>query len=304
MSLRALVTGGTGFLGGTLVRRLATEGWEVHAIVRPHSDPEAVAGLGHTCTVHVHDGSTGQLVQIVGETRPDVVFHLAAFFLTDHGVDDVEPLVCSNLLFAAQLVEAMLEGGSTRLVNAGTSWQHYQTARYRPVNLYAALKQAFEDVLAFYHDACGLSVITLKLFDTYGPGDTRPKVLNALIEAASSGQPVALTEGRELLDLTHAEDVALAFVRAAEIVSSAEAPVSHWYFVSGERYTIRELIGLVEKASGAAVDARMGERPYGPRSVMVPVEAGRRLLPGWQRRFSLADHLAGLARPLGEQQAR
>lgn len=302
MSRRALVTGSTGFIGGALTRRLVQDGWEVHCLVRPRSDPEAIADLHSICRLHTHDGSTGQLISIMREANPDIVFHLASLFVAEHQPENVEELVHSNVLFSTQVVEAMISSGCKRLVNTGTSWQHYHTTDYRPVNLYAATKQAFEDILVYYHDAQDLSVITLKLFDTYGPGDPRRKLLSILVDAAASGERLDISPGDQTIDLTHVDDVARAFLTAAQILGKSSEQLHEHRFVSGERYTVRELVRLVEHASGRTIDSHFGGRTYRSREVMIPVVASEPL-PGWRPAITLMTFLERLS-PAGDLRAR
>ena len=117
MSARALVTGSTGFIGGALTRRLADDGWQVHCVVRPSSNPEVTAELGNSCQVHTHDGTTGQLLSILREANPDIVFHLASLFIAEHTPESVEDLIHSNVLFSTQLVEALAHSACRRFVN-------------------------------------------------------------------------------------------------------------------------------------------------------------------------------------------
>lgn len=301
MSARALVTGSTGFIGQTLTRRLVEGGWQVHSIVRPNSDQEVIANLGSICQLHAHDGSIGQLMSIVREANPDIAFHLASLFLPEHQADDVEDLIHANVLFSTQLVEALVRCGCKRLVNTGTSWQHFESADYRPVNLYAATKQAFEDILVYYHDAHDLSVVTLKLFDTYGPGDRRRKLIDILVEAAMSGEPLDMSPGEQIVDLTHVQDVAMAFLTAAGLLGESSEPLYESFFVCGERYSIRELVKVIERATGRVVDVSFGGRVYRSREVMVPA-SGRSELPGWHRAESIDGYLAG-AQARWERQA-
>ena len=74
----------------------------------------------------------------------------------------------------------MINAGCYRMVNTGTSWQHYENSDHRPSNLYAATKQAFEEILNFYATAYPLRVCSLHLSDTYGPNDIRPKLFGFL----------------------------------------------------------------------------------------------------------------------------
>jgi nucleoside-diphosphate-sugar epimerase len=282
MSRSALLTGVTGFIGGKLARRLADDGWDVHVITRPSSEGTA------DYPRHLYDGSLSSLVDAVQASRPDVVFHLASLYLAGHKPDQVEDLVASNILLPVQLAEAMVGAGVTRLVNTGTAWQQHEGAAYNPVNLYAATKQACTDLLRFYHEALGLSVITLKLFDTYGAGDKRRKLVQLLVEAAASGQPLGMSPGEQILDLTHVDDVVDAFRRAAELILEADRPRWDDYLVSGERFSVRALADEVGHIFGSPVRAEFGARPYRAREVMVPIEPGPdQMLPGWAPRRRL-----------------
>jgi nucleoside-diphosphate-sugar epimerase len=292
MSRSALVTGVTGFVGGKLAERLLGERWAVHALLRETSSEE---GVPSGVSLHRHDGSVEGLTGIVAATKPDVVFHLASLYLADHRADQVDALIASNIGFPAQLAEAMTAAGATRLINTGTAWQHFEGQEYNPVNLYAATKQAALDLLRYYHEARGLSVLTLKLFDTYGAGDKRRKLVQLLVDAASSGERLGMSAGEQVIDLTHVDDVVAAFAVAAERLMEAGAPLREEFFVSGERMSVVELVGLVGDVLEAPIDARLGERPYRPREVMQPVRVSARdVLPGWARKTSLRERLATL----------
>lgn len=291
---RALITGAAGFIGGGLARRLLAEGWEVHALLGRTCRREALADVEGQVAIHEHDGSMESMLALMGKASPEVVFHLAALFISDHQPKDVQDLVHSNLLFSTQLAEAMAAHGVTRLVNTGTSWQHFGRPGYRPVNLYAATKQAFEDILAYYHDAHGLSCITLKLYDTYGPGDRRRKLIHILLEAARSGEPLAMSPGEQEVELTHLDDVTAAFERASNLLLSSTIPMLGAFLVSGTRLTVRNLVAQVSRAAGRPIQVQWGGRPYRPREVMTPVLSEGMTLPGWAPSVSLEVGLAQL----------
>jgi nucleoside-diphosphate-sugar epimerase len=286
----ALVTGVTGFIGGKLAERLHQNGWTVHALVRC-AQAEANEGV----RFHHYDGSLASLSAILGETRPDVVFHLASLYLADHRPDQIEDLVASNILMPVQLAEAMTAAGCLRLINAGTAWQHFESASYRPVNLYAATKQACMDLLHYYHDARNLSVITLKLFDTFGAGDKRRKLVQLLVDAALSGERLEMSPGEQVIDLTHVDDVVSAFVVASDRLLAAGEPLKEDFLISGERLRVRELVTAVEAALGASLDVRFAGRPYRPREVMLPIAARDcDVLPDWRRNRSVMGSLKEL----------
>jgi nucleoside-diphosphate-sugar epimerase len=290
---RALVTGATGFIGSALSARLIADGWTVHAIVRATSDrsrlsPEVIA--------HEHDGDEGALHRIVGSAEPSVVFHLASNFIAEHRTGDVKGLVQSNLTFPTMLADAMAGAGVRALVNTGTAWQHFGGAGYDPVSLYAATKEAFEDVLAYYVSARALRVVTLKLFDTYGPNDMRRKLLRVVREAAVEGRTLEMSEARQAIDLVHVHDVVEAYLAAARRLLGGEVAGHERYGVSsGDPRPLRSVVELYASLLPGPLTVQWGVRPYREREVMTPWRASTPI-PGWRPTIALEQGLAAMER--------
>jgi nucleoside-diphosphate-sugar epimerase len=295
----ALVTGGTGFVGSHLLLRLVHDGWRVHAVVRNESNLDVLEGAVSHVTVHRHDGTTETMCRILKETKPTLVFHLASLFLSEHAPADVSRLLQSNILFGTQLAEAMTAAGVKLLVNTGTSWQHYQDRSYDPVNLYAATKQAFESVIEFYVQARGTRVITLKLFDTYGPKDRRRKLFSLLADAASKQQTLDMSPGEQNLDLVFIDDVVDGFCVAARLLLDGQVIGNRSYALSSLKpVRLKEVVAIYERVAGVTVPVRWGGRPYRAREVMHSWKTSE-VLPGWTARFGLEE---GIRRMLGKSQ--
>jgi nucleoside-diphosphate-sugar epimerase len=284
----ALITGATGFVGSHLARRLVLEGWRVHIVSRVDSRLPEVEEFAYV-TNHIYDGSTESVVNCVFQAKPDVIFHLASLFLSQHETKDVNSLIESNLLFGNQLLEAMKVNQVTNLVNTGTSWQHYNNDDYNPVCLYAATKQAFEAILEYYVQACDIKVITLKLFDTYGPDDRRPKLFHLLSAVATSGETLNMSGGEQLIDLVHIDDVTDVYLIAAQRLIECRAQQHERYAVSsGNPMPLRDLVELYSEVIGSAINVNWGARPYRFREVMKTWTGGSSL-EGWQPKNTLAD---------------
>lgn len=295
----AFITGATGFVGSHLTRRLVNEGWSVHILVRPSSDRSLLKDIEGRFQVHVHNGKTEQLCAIMAEARPDVVFHLASLFLVQHETKDILPLFESNLAFPGQLLEAMAKSSVTRLINTGTSWQHFENKDYSPVNLYAATKQAFEDIIQYYVETAELKAVTLKLYDTYGPDDPRPKLLNLLLNTVHSGQPLLMSPGEQCIDLVHVADVVNACLIASDyLYARTDAGHDAFAVTTGQFVRLKDFVTLFEKSAHKKLNIQWNSRPYRRREVMKPWDKGKRL-PGWQPRISLEDGITELIRTLG-----
>jgi len=309
---RALITGATGFVGSHLARALIQESWEVHAVIRRHSNLEPLRDISDRLKVHSHDGNVARLLEIVEKSQPAVVFHLASQFIVEHRPKEIKDLIISNILFGTYLVEAMSLRGVKYLVNTGTSWQHFESRDYDPVNLYAATKEAFEAILSFYINVRDLKIITLKLFDTYGPNDPRPKIFALLRRMMNQKEPFAMSPGDQLLDLTYIDDVVDAYLCAANhLLEGRVSGHEHYAVSSGCTVSLRELVSIFQRETNSILPVQWGGKPYRLREVMVPWDRGEPL-PGWRPRVPFAEGLKKLAawereglvrRPTREEQA-
>lgn len=291
----ALVTGATGFIGGSLISRLTRENWRVHIIFRKNSElpktPEILATTGHA-----YDGTTEGMIDLVKSVKPDVVFHLASLFLSQHQTKDLEPLILSNIMLGSQLLEAMRVNGVRRIVNTGTSWQHFDNADYNPVCLYAATKQAFEDILTYYTEDASIQAITLQLFDTYGPKDPRPKLFYLLGKASGTQEVLAMSPGEQLIDLVYIDDVIDAYLCAADRFDISSEKHQVFAVSSGKPITLKKLVQEYEEINCQELPIAWGARSYRQREVMVPWNRGRPL-DGWAPKISLPE---GIRRTLNQ----
>lgn len=288
--MTVLVTGATGFIGGHLARRLLLAGETVHVLIREGAN---LAVLPPSVRPAVHDGTASGLVGLLRTVRPYCVYHLAGRFVDRHQPEDIPGLIADNVTLGAMLAEAMTAAGCTRLVVAGTSWQHFGPAD-APANLYAATKIAQEALLRFHVEANGLRVIVLKLFDTYGPGDRRGKIWSRLAQLAADAPPLAMSPGEQRIDLVHVDDVTAAFHLAGmRLASETVAGMESYAVSSGDARPLREIVALMARLAGRPIPVAWGERPYRQREVMQPWAGGRRL-PGWAPRIGLEAGLSAL----------
>lgn len=277
--MNILLTGITGFIGRHLSTYLSNAGHSVLGIIRP-------ASISHTLDERsisfVYDGTFNSILNAFEKSKPDIVIHLATLYRAAHMSNDLEVLVHSNILLGTFLLEAMKTTGCGAIINVGTRWQHQDDKPYSPVNLYSATKQAYTCILEYYASAYALKCMTLELSDTYGPGDTRGKIVDLLASALVAQRQLDLSPGEQLLDLIYIDDVCDAFKRGTEIIEkSTPGSVLTYTISSGDQISLREIGSIAEDIFQQHGLFNWGAKDYRVREAMQPYFYYP-LLPDWK----------------------
>lgn len=286
---RVLITGITGYIGSNLARSLLSE-FEIYGLVREPVNLEYIEDIAAKIHFLTYDGGYSSMAAALEKSQPDLVYHLAAYYTGSHGAEQTPELISSNVTLGAYLLEAMSACGSPALVYATTYMTHYRGEVYCPVNLYAATKQAFSDLLAYYTDSGLLRAATIVISDTYGPGDHRPKVLNVVKKAAGTGKRMSFSSGSIPYDVVYIDDVAAAFRSVGEQLVQGKLHDSTFQIVPASPLSLRETVEIMLEVNHLTLNAGWGERPAADREMSELV----RLYPtplGWKPKIPLEEGL-------------
>lgn len=295
-----LVTGATGFIGRHLCERLITRGRTVHALAR---EPGRTSHLPQDRRLQIHMiHEASEVSEIIASEPISGIVHLATHFVARHSSPaDLVAMMRANIELGALVAEAAAQR-HIPLVSASSIWQHFESQAYFPVSLYAATKQAQDDILTYYGRVEGLPWTRVILGDTYGPGDDRGKLLTQILEAAYGHVPMLASSGRQLWDPVHADDVASALELCLDELQ--HDPDQRQYQVrSVAPRSIRETVALIEEVTGRAVPIEWNARPDRGREMLEPWIVAA-LPPGWRPTVDLRDGLAEAWAAYTESQKR
>lgn len=280
-SQRVVLTGAGGFLGSHLAEYLVNQGAATLLITHNSEPPRSVIESGVEA-ISVVDGEWEERVDRFG---PTCVIHAATRFQVGHDRGDIAPMIRANVEFGARLLDLAHSHGA-RFVTISSAWQRYEGRVAAPVNLYAATKQAF-DVIADYCRSSGLALARLYLFDVYGPGDFRRKLVPLLMDAAKSGKPLLATSGHQLIDLTYVDDVVDAVAQVAFAIDGQESLDA---VVKSGPVPVRQVAEALSTVIGEQVPVEWGAVP--DRDKEMVVDWGLEpVLRNWQPKVSLVDGL-------------
>lgn len=289
MQQRVLVTGGSGFVGRSVVAEFRSRGVDVVVADRepfPGGDVELVQG--DLTDPAVRDRAV----------RPGLagIVHLAAITSVLRSAEQPQATFANNVEMTQGLLELARERGvapfvlaSTNAVvgNVGTSTITEQCP-LRPLTPYGATKAACEMLLSGYAGAYGMATCSLRFTNIYGPGmAAKDSFVPRLMRAALSGAGVQVYgDGKQARDLVHVADVATAIVTAWQREFTGTA------IIGAERsVTVLDLIDAARAATGAAlpaehVPAKTGEMP----AVIVDISKARAELD-YAPRYELTEGL-------------
>ena len=233
--MRALVTGGAGFIGSNLVDRLLAEGNEVDVVDDLSTGSlanlaAARTSAGGRLTITQLDIRLREVVELIAHRAPQVVFHLAA--QADVRVSVASPAFDAevNIIGSLNVLEGARQAGTERLVFAASGGTLYgdppvkdlplrESQPHRPLSPYGVSKKAVLDYLVAYRELHSLEFAALALANVYGPRQNphgEAGVVAIFADRLLTGTPITIFgTGEQTRDFVYVDDVVDAFVRAA-----------------------------------------------------------------------------------------
>lgn len=289
-----IMTGASGFIGSSIAKELIEKKYKVINISREGTNMDNSNLMSDLFENFVYDNNILSLIRLFEDKKPGCVFHLASHFIAEHRTEDITLLIQSNLTFGLHILEAMKKTDVKLFINTGTAWQHFNNEKYNPTCLYAATKQAFENLVEHYVRNEDFRSIHLHLFDTYGENDHRPKLLNVLAQFSKENKLIELTEGEQKLHLVHVKDVCNAYIIAYKLLKSNPSIKNKVYALpSRGAIKLKEILNIFEEETKLKLKVKWGAKPYRNREVMEPWHDFEQL-PGWEPIISLKEGLTKL----------
>jgi UDP-glucose 4-epimerase len=301
--MRAIVTGGAGFIGSNLVDALVARGDEVVVIDDLSTGREAnlQAATERGAELRVLDIRDGeQLAQVVEQAAADVIFHLAAQIDVRKSIANPAWDAGINVQGTINVLEAARRHGVPRVINSSTGGAIYgdcdlipspETATPLPEAAYGQSKLAAEGYLGLYERLYGLSSATLRYGNVYGPRQDplgEAGVIAIFCGCLDTGRrPTIFGDGAQTRDYVYVGDVVAANLAAAGV--SATGPIN---VGTASETSVLELVTLLAELAGASdfdpifAPARLGELA---RSCL-DTHRARELLD-WEPQVSLREGL-------------
>lgn len=313
--MRALVTGGAGFIGSALVDRLLAEGHEVDVVDDLSTGSlanlaEARATGGGALRIHQHDIRHRDVVDLIARRAPEVIFHLAAQASVPVSVVNPGLDASINVGGTVNVLEGAHAAGTERVVYAASGGTLYgdpgpeglpirESAAQRPLSPYGVSKMAAIDYLVAYREMHAVEFCALALANIYGPRQDahgESGVVAIFADRLTRDEPVTIFgSGEQTRDFVFVDDTVDAFVRAASRGGGLVCNIG-----TGNETSVNELYSTMARQADVAEPALTGPPRPGDvfRSCLDPERALIQL--GWRPWTDLATGTAAVLRYFSE----
>lgn len=273
----SLITGGSGFIGQHLCRRLCAEGQSVHATSRRSRANRPNGPVWHEADL----ADLASARRLFAALKPEVVYHLAGAVGASPDLGLVAPTFTSLLTSTVNILVAASEAGCRRIVlTASLTEPLAAEGAATPRSPYAAAKWAASGYGRMFHELYGAPVVILRPFMTYGPGQALSKLIPTVTRSLLREEKPKLSSGKTSADWVYIDDVIDGFVAAGTAPAIEGATID---LGSGQLTRMSDLVGRLVRISGSKIEPEFGALPDRPNENTI---AADRLLAeellGWR----------------------
>ena len=222
---------------------------------------------------------------------PDIIINCAASQILDDNLKSIEKLIYSNLYSQSGFLNAAkTQKNFIGFITFGSRWEYNQKGDYQPNSFYAATKHASDYLLQYFSNK-QTTIVSLKIFDTYGENDNRKKILNLLLKSYKNQTTLKLSPGKQEIDLVNILDI-------CELVSKICTDIKIKKIRGFKKFTVSskkpikliQLIKILKKNLKKNLNVKIGALGYRKSESMKCLRKTYNY-PLWKPRFKLVDDL-------------
>jgi len=269
-NMRAVITGGTGFIGNAIVKRLLRDGWDVVVIDNMY-DPvfrlinDGFEGTYRLINIDIVDMDNLQIDGV------DVVFHFAAHYANVRSLEEPMLNVKTNMLGTMAVLEFCRKNNVKTLMYASSSGVYgdsdqlpfTEDASICPSTPYEVTKYAGEILCSGYCKIYNISLVAPRFFNVYGPGDMPGgfrSVVPNFFALAMAGDDICITGDHVSRDFTFIDDVVAGVLAGVEMSKKSVFRIEYVYNIStGDEVFIIDLAEEIKKITGSTSRIVLGK---------------------------------------------
>ncbi len=294
-----LITGGEGFIGSNLVRRLVKlkENKEIFLMTKPNSDLWRIRDILSELNIFEVDLTDFKKVNfLVNKIKPEIIFHLAAYGIAPNHLDQSLTYLI-NFNGTVNLLNSCKQVGFKCFVNTGSSSEYgtkdlpmKEDDCLEPVNDYGVSKAAATQFCLKESLVNDLPVYTVRLFTAFGDFEMQGRLITSILTGFLKGKEIHLSFPHFVRDFIYVDDVVDLYIKLSE-----KKPKKSYIFNcgTGVQTSIGEVLDVFQSLVDKKLDVKwqqLKSRPWEPKSWVANIGLAERVV-GWKPKYDLKKGL-------------
>ena len=251
-----LITGGTGFVGSYLVRKIIENNlFKIIILSRENSDFFRIDDLRKNLIIY-HTEKTS-LDDIFKDNKIDGVIHLSTYYTKNEEYEDIEKYIESNIELPTKILHYAYKNNVRFFINTGSFFEYNfcsnpinESSKLNPSSLYSSSKISFDIMLKYYSSISNMNVINMKLSAVYGYND-KHKLISYLMKSVINNKKVILEKGEHEWDFIYVKDVVSAYLKAIDLCLHSKRNIYEDVLIgTAKKTSIKKVVHIINKCKG------------------------------------------------------
>lgn len=241
---RVLITGGTGYIGSSIVAKLLeNESFSIALIVRDEN--RAMELFSNQVEYIVYN--TKKFKTSITDFSPHIVLHLAAYSTSLDTVEEMTKLVENNIIFTSIFLDALSQCQVELFINTGSfSEFYYNNDTLSPTYYYSATKIATKYIVDYFSKKNNFKYIHAILYTVYGKKSNNKKIIDYALDSLESITPIKMSDGNQILDFVHIDDVVSFYMNLIVNYVDLNITLTDYHVGTAKGISIREMVTVLE----------------------------------------------------------
>ena len=286
MNKKILITGGSGFIGKNLTLNLLDKNFTIYTVLNNKKQNKELSlklKKKYKNFKPIFIDNISQIEKKISKINASIIINLASRYLRNHNFSKMLDLINSNILFSTSVLEAFPKKKLKQFINLSSVMMHKNSEKYLPLNLYAATKKSFLDILKYYETTFkNVKFYNLFLHDIYGENDQRDKIIHTIIRNHKKNKKININSKKLALNLLNVEDVN----QAINLIINKKIK-SGDYIIKSNKFT--NMVDLINKIN-LKIKKKIRFRVLN-KKIEKEIKKKIKLLPYWKQKFTIEKDL-------------
>ena len=286
MNKKILITGGSGFIGKNLTLNLLDKNFTIYTVLNNKKQNKELSlklKRKYKNFKPIFIDNINQIEKKISKINASIIINLASRYLRNHNFSKMIDLINSNILFSTSVLEAFPKKKLKQFINLSSVMIHKNSEKYLPLNLYAATKKSFLDILKYYETTFkNVKFYNLFLHDIYGENDQRDKIIHTIIMNHKKNKKININSKKLALNLLNVEDVN----QAINLIINKKIK-SGDYIIKSSKFT--NMVDLINKIN-LKIKKKIRFRVLN-KEIEKEIKKKIKLLPYWKQKFTIEKDL-------------